>query len=265
MGDTVDRRARSVVVVTDDAELVRVAEEALGRQGFAVSCAAGPVQLVFLVEAEPPDIVLCDLRKAGTQAWLLPEVLRRPTSKFHGPVIGYVAGAEGRRRAVARARFDAALEAPFDGDSFSALAAGLLSEVSSDRGPATIMVVEDDSDLREALAETLEDHGFRCVTAEHGREALDVLRSGQVPTDLVVLDLMMPVLDGWQVLDRMQADDSLRAIPVIVVSAARGNVITALPPSQVRLKKPVVVEQLVDAVTRLLRVDNRSSSSPPPC
>jgi CheY-like chemotaxis protein len=81
-----------------------------------------------------------------------------------------------------------------------------------------ILVVEDDADIREALAVTLESCGYQVGTACHGREALDQLRHGW-RADLIVLDLMMPVMDGWQFRREQQRDPRLAVIPVVIVSA----------------------------------------------
>ena len=109
-----------------------------------------------------------------------------------------------------------------------------------------VLVVEDDEDVREAVATILEDEGYEVVTACHGREALDVLASGARPC-VVLLDLMMPVMDGWQVLEEMQRHAALATIPVIVLSASRD----AGPPAPNvcrYLKKPIGLDVLLSEV-----------------
>ncbi len=81
-----------------------------------------------------------------------------------------------------------------------------------------ILVVEDDADIREALALTLESGGYQVGTASHGKEALDRLRH-EPRAELIVLDLMMPVMDGWQFRREQQRDPRLATIPVVIVSA----------------------------------------------
>jgi DNA-binding response OmpR family regulator len=85
--------------------------------------------------------------------------------------------------------------------------------------PSSVLVVEDDDDLRETLAETVAEAGYRVQTARHGGEALALLDDGAAAPDVVLLDLMMPVVDGWSVLRFL--DGAAPRIPVIVVSAAR--------------------------------------------
>ena len=82
----------------------------------------------------------------------------------------------------------------------------------------TILVVDDNEDSRSALTVRLNTSGYGTVlTAENGRQALDMIRAR--PIDLVLLDVMMPEVDGYRVLEAMRADPALRAIPVLVISA----------------------------------------------
>jgi signal transduction histidine kinase len=93
---------------------------------------------------------------------------------------------------------------------------------------STILVVDDDKLNRVVLANQLEMEGHHVITAEHGRHALDMLRAHRF--DIVLLDLVMPELDGFQTLERMKADDDLRDIPVIVISAVdeMGSVVRSI-------------------------------------
>ena len=84
-------------------------------------------------------------------------------------------------------------------------------------GRGTILVVDDNEGNREILLRRLNRHGYAVVTAEDGRRALDLLRGP--PIDLVLLDVMMPEMDGYEVLKRLKADDALRHIPVLMISA----------------------------------------------
>jgi len=82
-----------------------------------------------------------------------------------------------------------------------------------------ILVVEDDAFTRETLTTLLAIEGFTVTGAANGQEALDQLRAGAAP-DLILLDLMMPVKDGWQFRREQAEDPALASIPVVVVSAA---------------------------------------------
>src|SRR5947207_15447872 len=81
-----------------------------------------------------------------------------------------------------------------------------------------ILIVEDDFDIREALTQILEDEGFQVRCASNGREALEVATSGPAPR-LILLDLMMPVMNGWQFRAEQLKDPRLAEVPVLVISA----------------------------------------------
>jgi len=112
----------------------------------------------------------------------------------------------------------------------------------------TVMIVDDDDEIRDLLAEMLADCGFLVSTARHGKEALELLRTKPQP-NIVLLDLMMPVMDGWQVRAEMLADPSLAAIPVIIVSGAAdledgGEILKASCVLTKPVKFPVLLESV---------------------
>lgn len=110
-----------------------------------------------------------------------------------------------------------------------------------------VLLVEDDIDVREAVADTLDEAGYRVSPARNGQEALDMLRSGAVQPRVILLDLMMPVMDGWQFREEQLRDPALASIPVVALSAHGG--IEALD-AAAHLRKPVELKQLLDTVAR---------------
>ncbi len=114
-----------------------------------------------------------------------------------------------------------------------------------------VMVVEDDFSIRDILRELLEEEGYRVVWAADGREALARLKAARRPPSLILLDLMMPVMDGWEFRLAQQRDPELARIPVVVISADH-----ALPQkiSQLAvegyLPKPFELATLLDTVQR---------------
>ena len=108
-----------------------------------------------------------------------------------------------------------------------------------------ILVVDDDRELSEALAEFLRDEGYSVLTAANGAEGLRLMRQGTLP-GLVLLDLLMPVLDGVRFRLRQIADPSLAGVPVIVMSASG-----LMQEVTRRLELDAALEKPID-VTRLL-------------
>lgn len=112
-----------------------------------------------------------------------------------------------------------------------------------------ILVVDDDADIRDALATALELEGFAVRTARHGAEAWEVLRSGPLP-GVVLLDLAMPVMTGQELLARVAAEPSLDGLPVVVVTAHGASAGEGLARAQASLGKPVDLDELVEVVRR---------------
>ena len=106
-----------------------------------------------------------------------------------------------------------------------------------------VLVVDDDDSLREIVADAIADAGYAVEQAENGRDALDKMRSAQ--PCIVLLDLMMPVMDGWEVVAEMTSDPTLADVPVCVVTAQDR---VAPPPTACFLKKPVSMADLLRAV-----------------
>ena len=109
-----------------------------------------------------------------------------------------------------------------------------------------ILLVEDDELLRGAMKMVLEWEGYRVACAGDGREALDYLRAGERPA-LILLDLMLPGLDGWQFRREQRGDPALAAVPVVVVSALDAF---DCPEADAHVRKPFAAEELLEAVRR---------------
>jgi len=119
-----------------------------------------------------------------------------------------------------------------------------------------LVCIEDDSEVIELLRLIVARHGFDFIEARGGTKGIELVKK-HMP-DLVLLDLMMPGLDGWEVFDLLKADPQTKAIPIIVVTARAhfdervaemraandGNLLT----------KPFIPQQLIDAIYRVLKI-----------
>jgi CheY-like chemotaxis protein len=105
-----------------------------------------------------------------------------------------------------------------------------------------VLVVDDDPDIRECMVALLEMRGLPAVPASDGAEALDLLKAGMRPS-LILLDLMMPRMDGWEFRAQQELDPELAAIPTVVVSAAGQHATAALHADAI-IRKPIDFGQL---------------------
>ena len=114
------------------------------------------------------------------------------------------------------------------------------------------MIVEDDRDTREMLGRFLELEGFEVHTAANGQLALEALQSTRRP-NVIILDLMMPVMNGWQFREAQRRDPSLSDIPVVVVTAAGPREEIPTISADAWLSKPVDFDRLLETIAPLCR------------
>ncbi len=114
----------------------------------------------------------------------------------------------------------------------------------------SILIVDDDADVRDMLSQFFTIEGYKVATARNGQEALDELRAGRL-ADLILLDLMMPVMDGWQFRVEQQQDPTLAPIPVVILSAVynareKARMLGAVD----YMQKPVEFDKLIETAER---------------
>src|SRR5208337_2920126 len=112
-----------------------------------------------------------------------------------------------------------------------------------------VLVIEDDADIRFGLAVILEDEGYTVATAPNGREALKYLRETPAPPCLILLDLMMPDMDGWQFRAEQRRDPALSSVPVVIISAAADlRARAASLGAAAVMQKPIQIGALLDLI-----------------
>ena len=114
-----------------------------------------------------------------------------------------------------------------------------------------VLIVEDDADLRDMMSTLLQLEGFETVAAPNGAVALDLLDPG---LDAILLDLMMPVMDGWEFRRQQLSRPAAAGIPVIVVSAVHAQQQGGTAPCAAQLPKPVDFERLLRTLASVCRV-----------
>jgi CheY-like chemotaxis protein len=124
----------------------------------------------------------------------------------------------------------------------------------------SVLLVEDDAAIRNALAGLLSDKGVRAQGARDGREAMRKLESRRRPPCLVLLDLMMPGMNGWEFLELHRSRESLASIPLILVTAW---VETDVAQARAMIAKPIDAPRLLRTVRRILREEEKRKLARP--
>jgi signal transduction histidine kinase/DNA-binding response OmpR family regulator/CHASE3 domain sensor protein len=204
-----DNRAR-VLVIEDDPALATVLAECLALDGLEVESAfTGEAGLERAI-ARPPAVVCLDIHLPGKlDGWQVLARLRVNAATARVPVI--VCTAEKGRSTAATLGATDFIAKPFTGDE---LREAVARQLSADR--SSVLVVDDDAVLRRLVVETLARDGGELREAADGVEAMAMIEARQ--PDVLVLDLMMPRLDGFSVLERLLERADTRQIPVVVLT-----------------------------------------------
>jgi CheY-like chemotaxis protein len=197
----------AVLVCDDDPDVVEVLGAMLEANGYATLRAHSGLEALALAAGQAPSLVLMDLRMPGMSGWETIAALRADPLTADIPII-ILSGLAPDDMAVPAA--SSWLTKPVDQQT---LMASLRRALGT--GPNTsVLVVEDDDDLAEALQAFFGDHGVHARIARTGAQALTMSR--EVPPDLLVLDLGLPDIDGYAVVEAMRRDDRLRSLPLLV-------------------------------------------------
>jgi CheY-like chemotaxis protein len=121
----------------------------------------------------------------------------------------------------------------------------------------TILLIEDDESIREVTEELLRAEGYDVTVTANGKEALETLRSMNPLPKLILLDLMMPVMDGWQFMEMKRLDSRLNAIPVVAFSALEERKISAAQTDDV-IRKPINPSVMIKIIKKYCSPENES-------
>jgi PAS domain S-box-containing protein len=210
----VSRRPK-ILVVEDDRDLALLLRRQLESEGYQVLLAGSGEDALWLAREEQPQLISLDIMLPDLDGFVVLERLKENPITAPIPVVitsvlteadeGYALGA-----------VDYVVK-PFSEEKLLQAVRRALSPFSV-QGPYDVLVVDDDPDIRGLMEEALSFRGYQVSTAPGGREALAHVRES-LP-DLILLDLKMPGVDGYEVIRQLKADDATRPVPIIVITAS---------------------------------------------
>jgi len=203
--------ADCVLVIDDDATARELLTDRLKAEGFSVVSASGGLEGLKLAKELRPSVITLDVLMPDLDGWSVLAALRQDSELAEIPVI-MVTILDQQRRAVALGAAGY-LTKPIDRERLHSL----VGRFRAPKQPTRVLLVEDDSFQRERMRAWLESEQWTVQEAANGREALGRLQEGK--PELILLDLMMPEMDGFQVVAALQKEPSWRDIPVIVITA----------------------------------------------
>ncbi len=203
--------ASTVLVIDDDASVREMLERLLTAEGFRVVTTARGEEAVEAARAVRPQVITLDVMMPGVDGWAVLAQLKADPDLAEIPVV-MLTIVEDRNLGYALGAADY-LTKPLDRDRLLTT----LRKHCRAAAPGLALVVEDDSATRDMFRRMLEKDGWGVAEAANGREALDCVAQGR--PRLILLDLMMPGMDGFEFLEELRQHPEWRSIPVVVVTA----------------------------------------------
>ena len=242
-------RADCVLVIDDDATARELISDHLKAGGFSVVTAAGGVEGIKLAKELQPTAITLDVMMPDLDGWSVLAALRQNPELADIPVI-MVSIVDDKRRGIALGAAGY-LTKPIDRERLHRLVRRFQAPTRATR----VLMVEDDASQRERMLGWLERPHWIVREAANGQEALDLLREEK--PDVILLDLMMPEMDGFEVVAALQGDKDWRDIPVIVITSldldAKDRARLNSGVQSVLVKEKFRPEDLVEHIRRLVQ------------
>jgi PAS domain S-box-containing protein len=207
-----DMTANLVLIIDDDASVCELMERNLSQEGIRTRAAHTGEEGLRLAKELLPSAIILDVIMPGIDGWAVLAALKTDSQTSRIPII-MATMLDDRERGL-KMGADEFITKPFGRDRLSEL---IHRHLANHQG-ARILVVEDDADTRTRLCRSLREQNSEVWEASDGVEALAVLRHHR--PDLVLLDLMLPRVNGFEVLKEIRSDEQLQTIPVVVMTAA---------------------------------------------
>jgi len=202
---------RTVLIIDDDPEARDILKRILTKDGFEVSMAASGEEGLRLAHETRPAVITLDVMMPDLDGWEVLRLLKADPGLHDIPVV-MLTIIDDKNKGYALGATDY-LSKPIDKDQLKTTLARYCKPDES----GSVLLVEDDAAARQVIAKSVRDSGWQVMEASNGREAIDSLSRDK--PGLILLDLMMPVMDGFEFLLEMRAHEDWRDLPVIVLTA----------------------------------------------
>jgi CheY-like chemotaxis protein len=200
--------AGTVLVIDDEPAVRDLMQRFLGKEGFRAVTASGGEEGLRRAREIRPDAITLDVMMPGMDGWAVLSALKADPDTAGIPVV-MLTIVDDRNLGYALGAADY-LTKPIDRER-------LVAMLDRYRRDLPVLVVDDDAEVRQLFRRMLEPEGYAVVEAENGRAALERLR--EVSPGVVLLDLMMPEMDGFEFVTEVRRREAWRAIPIVVVTA----------------------------------------------
>ncbi|MEM7021370.1 MAG: response regulator [Pseudomonadota bacterium] len=206
------RKGGKVLVIDDEQTVRDLMRRFLAREGYDVVTASDGREGLALARTLRPSLITLDVLMPEFDGWSVLQALKADPELATIPVL-MLSILDEKHKGYSLGATDY-MTKPFDRDRLRKL----LARFATESGGRQILIVEDDVDTRRWLAQALAAEGWKVTEADNGRVALQ--RLDEARPDLILLDLLMPEMDGFEFLTEMRSDPALRDLPVVVITSA---------------------------------------------
>jgi CheY-like chemotaxis protein len=242
------RKQCLVLLVGDSSEGYELHSEILARAGYAVAGAESGAEAYREALARAPDLIVLDMRD-NRDVHEATRLIKSDARTAQIPLLMLTGRVSSKLYETVRSGDTSAFLPP--PCSYDKLLDEVRRHVGPQDGSASVLVIEDEEDIRDTIADILDTAGLRVFSAGDGRQAMEWLRTVHIKPRVILLDLMMPVMDGWTFRAEMLANPELASIPVVILSAATDLSRWA---GELRvaefLAKPIDLSRLLSAIER---------------
>ncbi len=205
----------SLLIIDDDPDSHELLRRSLSKEGFTLlSASSGKQGFELIAQGQHVDVILLDILMPGESGWQVLHRLKNDPLTQQIPVV-LMSVIDEQQRGLALGASDYVIK-PVNRERLLE-SIGKLTQLDPNTHQVKALIVEDDSDTREILSRMLHTEHWETTTANNGLEALETLE--RFSPDVILLDLMMPQMDGFQVLGHLRADPRHQHIPVVIVTA----------------------------------------------
>ena len=241
---------KKVLIIDDDSDVRNIMSEHLKRQGFSVLLADGGQAGIDIAKTEKPDAITLDILMPGMDGWSVLKQLKSDNELSNVPVI-IASIVDDKKTGFALGASDY-LNKPVSKEDLQAS----LKQFFSLKENLSALIVEDDRDSRYYLKKVLQDIDVESTEAENGLLGLKYLSSADALPDFILLDLMMPEMDGFEFANEVKQDEKLKDIPIFVVTALdlseEESELLSKKAQAVIMKKTMSADTIADQISKLV-------------
>lgn len=248
---------RKILVVDDDKDIREIIRFYLEDSGYEVIEAQNGKEALKLADELQPELITLDIIMPGLDGFEVLRLLKENTRTKDIPVIILSVVAEDHKYLHA---FTDYLTKPFERINLISMVEKILLRLEN-KGKNQILIVDDEPDIVDIISTSLESEGYLTMKAFNGKEAVN--KAEKEPPDLMILDLKMPLMDGYEVIKYFKSTTSLSHIPIIVLTGTHISEVDKQKGIQLGaekyLTKPLTAKELVNQIKETLKCREKES------